>query len=666
MNIISKIKPAFQKKSVIGVTALSLITIIYFGFFAPKSGDGTISYALAAVSKGTIIVNVSGTGQADTKQQTDIKPKVSGELISLNIKNGQEVKAGTVIGQIDSTTAQRTVRDATINLENAKISLAKLKEPADKYEILKAQNELDQAKNDLEELQSSADEDDLLTAQNAVSQAQRAYDQAVANESKTNLDSTQSLNKAYDDGYNAVSDAYLDMPDLMQDLYDVQWGGTDFADERVADYKLILGESSKFITSTVDDYDDADDLFDTSFSDYKSASRTDDRESLYALIDETLQTAKAISQAMESARNMFDTITTKDYDQYSIAATVDSLKTTITADISEINALITDLQNAKDSIDDINSSSPTDIQKSKDSVTSAQESLTEKQKALETLIEGADELDIKAAEATVAQKQNALDDLLAGTDELDIRAQELSVSQKANSLADAQETLSDYTIKAPYDCIVATVNVNKGDTVSSGTSIATVITNQLLAEVALNEVDITTVKIGQKATLTFDAIEDLSITGEVAEIDTLATASSGVVSYNVRISFDTQDERIKTGMSVSADIITDAIQDALLLPNAAVKTQDDVNYVEILPNQTAATTGAASSMTVTSATAPQQQEIEIGIANDTNTQIIGDTLKEGDLVVLKTVTASGKTATSTKSSSGGAMNMLSGGGGPPN
>ena len=91
------------------------------------------------------------------------------------------------------------------------------------------------------------------------------------------------------------------------------------------------------------------------------------------------------------------------------------------------------------------------------------------------------------------------------------------------------------------------------------------------------------VKVGQKVTLTFDAIEDLSITGEVAEIDTLGTVSQGVVNYAVKIVFDTQDERVKSGMSVSAAIITDVKQDVLLVPNAAVKSNDE-QYVEVLEN----------------------------------------------------------------------------------
>jgi multidrug efflux pump subunit AcrA (membrane-fusion protein) len=140
------------------------------------------------------------------------------------------------------------------------------------------------------------------------------------------------------------------------------------------------------------------------------------------------------------------------------------------------------------------------------------------------------------------------------------------------------------------------------------------------------------VKVNQKVTLTFDAIEDLNITGEVAEIDALGTVTQGVVNYGVKIIFDTQDERVKSGMSVSAAIITDIKQDVLLVPNAAVKSNNG-QYVEVLENNI-----------------PRNQTVETGLSNDTMTEITSG-LKEGDKVITQTITAN-TTQTQTQSSTG--------------
>ncbi|MCX6798374.1 MAG: HlyD family efflux transporter periplasmic adaptor subunit, partial [Candidatus Falkowbacteria bacterium] len=133
-------------------------------------------------------------------------------------------------------------------------------------------------------------------------------------------------------------------------------------------------------------------------------------------------------------------------------------------------------------------------------------------------------LDLAAAVNNLNEKQAALVKLIAGADPLDIRSQELSVEQKRNSLYDAQTALADYTIKAPFDGIIAAVSVKVGDTAGSA-SIATIVTKQQIAEISLNELDAAKIKVDQKVTSTFDAIDGLEITGKVADIDTIGVVS---------------------------------------------------------------------------------------------------------------------------------------------
>ncbi|HAS95772.1 TPA: hypothetical protein DCS99_05135 [Candidatus Wolfebacteria bacterium] len=186
---------------------------------------------------------------------------------------------------------------------------------------------------------------------------------------------------------------------------------------------------------------------------------------------------------------------------------------------------------------------------------------------------------------------------------------------------------------------MATLTVKRSDTLSSGTSIATLITKQKIAEISLNEVDVAKVKVGQKTTLNFDAVEELSISGSVAEIDTVGTVSQGVVTYTVKIGFDTQDDRIKPGMSVSASIIIDMKQDVLTVPNSAIKTQGELSYVEIFEVPLENATGTQE--VIASAT-PIRRPVTIGIANDTTTEIVSG-LKEGDQIITRTITTTSAT-----------------------
>ncbi|MFA6160071.1 MAG: efflux RND transporter periplasmic adaptor subunit [Parcubacteria group bacterium] len=221
----------------------------------------------------------------------------------------------------------------------------------------------------------------------------------------------------------------------------------------------------------------------------------------------------------------------------------------------------------------------------------------------------------------------------------------LAQAKYQNALTDAAKR----TVTAPISGTVNAINIKNGDDLSrlssNSNSSAPIIIgdlNTLKAQVQVNEVDISNVSIGQKATMTFNGIEGLSLTGKVEKMDSLGTLTSGVVTYNVTIGFDSLDERIKPAMSVSASIITDAKQDVLLVPNSAVKTQNGSSYVQFLTNGT-----------------PEQIPIEIGLSNNTDTQIISG-IKAGDNVITQTIKSG---ATSTTSGSGGSSLRVPGLGG---
>ena len=152
--------------------------------------------------------------------------------------------------------------------------------------------------------------------------------------------------------------------------------------------------------------------------------------------------------------------------------------------------------------------------------------------------------------------------------------------------------------------------------------------------------------VGQKATLTFDAISDLGITGVVSEVDSVGTVSQGVVSYTVKINFDVQDSRVKPGMTVNASIQTDVRNDVLYVPSSAVKTTGGVSYVQVFDPAITATGGTAGTV---SAILPKQVEVTTGVSDDTNVEILSG-LSEGEQVVSRTITGTTKTTTTSASS----------------
>jgi RND family efflux transporter MFP subunit len=397
--------------------------------------------------------------------------------------------------------------------------------------------------------------------------------------------------------------------------------------ENIDYYNDAVKNYDKKVTQYRDDaynlYQTARAAYDKNFADYKAASRSSDNAAIESLINETYDTTKSIAEAVKSANNLIqfyeDQLTSRNLNPKAVA---DTHLASLNSYTGKTNTHLLNLLTIENTIQ-------------------------------------ADKQAIINADRTISEKQASIAKLQAGTDALDIQTQELNIKQKENALLDAKEKLADYSIHAPFDGIVSKVDIKKGDSASTGTAVATMITEQQIAEVSLNEVDAAKVKVGQKATLTFDAVDNLSITGKVLEIDTIGTVSQGVVSYTVKIGFDTQDQRVKPGMSVSAAIVTDVKADVLAVPNSAVKSQNGQNYVEILnPDDQTAIAGASQ---VEAIAAPKQQTIEIGLANDTSTEIVSG-LKQGDNVVIQTISPTTTTTTSS-SSSGLRIPGLTGGGG---
>lgn len=248
----------------------------------------------------------------------------------------------------------------------------------------------------------------------------------------------------------------------------------------------------------------------------------------------------------------------------------------------------------------------------------------------------------KTTPGTYTKRQlDVLDDKIDIAEDGVIAAEKSLAATKAD-FENQQSDAAKRQVTAPISGTVNEINIKNGDDLgktssSSSTKQSPIIIgdlNTLKAQVQVNEVDIPNVKIDQKVTMTFDAIDGFTATGKVEKIDSLGTTTSNVVTYNVTIGFDSIDPRIKPEMSVSASIITGVKQDVVVVPLSAIKTQNGNSYVEIL----------------NSGDTPQQSNVEIGVSNDTESEIVSG-VKAGDKVVTQTINSSSNANTNTNSSS---------------
>ena len=540
----------------------------YWTYAKVTSTNGETRYVIGTVAKQTIISTVSASGQVSASNQLDLQAKASGEIISINVAPGQKVSTGQLIAVLDPTNAQKAVRDAEVNLESAKLSLEKLKRPVDKLSLIQAENALSR--------------------------------------------STADLDKAYEDGFNSVANAFLDLPTIIAGVEDVLYGdevSTSGGQDNISAYTNMADSYDnnifKFRDDALQKYKQAREEYDKTFLSYRALTRDSDRLAIDGLIAETYETVKIIADAVKSLNDFIgfvkDKLTIRGIALPNILETHQSLLEGYTNDT---NSHLLTLLGIKDTI--------------------------------------------TSSRFSIAENTESLADLKAGADEIDIKSAELTLKQRENSLLDAKNSLADYYVRAPFNGTIATLNAKKFDTVGSGTAIATLITSQKIAELSLNEVDAAKVSINDKATLTFDAIEGFTLTGTVAEIDAIGTVSQGVVSYLVKVGFDSQDERIKSGMTANASIQIDVRQDVLAVPSSAVKTQNGVSYVQVFDPPLSETGGAQG---IVSIVTPKQIQVEIGISDDSNVEIIQG-LEEGQQILTRTISGTATPATANVNRSG--------------
>jgi HlyD family secretion protein len=280
-------------------------------------------------------------------------------------------------------------------------------------------------------------------------------------------------------------------------------------------------------------------------------------------------------------------------------------------------------------------------------------------------------------DAKVAVKNAQLDQVNA----------ELDVQEAQNNLDEVKN--ESPIIKAPFDGYIIKVNVNGGDEVQKG-SVAVEIADptQFEADILVTESDISSVKLGGEATVSLDALNEVTFPAEITKISPTATVSSGVVNYDVVVTLTSlvsntagqntlsqmpagsstgaagislnsadnstrmaasltanQSVTLMDGLSATVQIISAQAANALLVPSKAITTQ-----------------GPKSTVQVVSGTTTETRTVKTGITDGTNT-VITDGLTVGEQVSYAVKSSS--TSSSSSSNNNGMMQGVGGGGPPP-
>jgi macrolide-specific efflux system membrane fusion protein len=274
---------------------------------------------------------------------------------------------------------------------------------------------------------------------------------------------------------------------------------------------------------------------------------------------------------------------------------------------------------------------------------------------------------------------------VSAPDPLDIESKEIALEKAKLAVEDAQRQLDKAVLIAPFDGLIAEINITPEENVSSSTTAIRIIDpHQLQVDTQVNETNIYNIKLGMDVTIAITALSPLTLEATVFAISPAATVSGGVVSYIVQLQaqapqnneenpYDTIDNQtaaqssaspfqigqmpadmqlnqmmtiptLKEGLSVNVTIVLDERKDIIVVPVRAIASEGRTSYVNVMQDDSTI----------------EKRTVTTGI-NDWQNIEITEGLSEGEKIVISQSASSSTTTNNNNSQQGppgGSMEMI--------
>ncbi len=234
------------------------------------------------------------------------------------------------------------------------------------------------------------------------------------------------------------------------------------------------------------------------------------------------------------------------------------------------------------------------------------------------------------------------------------------VEQTHAALHLAEVNLAYTTINSPIDGIVVSRNVDVGQTVAASLSAPTLFViaedlRKMQVDTSVAEADIGKLKPGMPVVFTVDAYPTDRFKGNVRQIRNAPQTVQNVVTYDAVIDVENPEWKLKPGMTANVSFVYADKSDVLRVPNAALRFRPPPEMVgKPKPAATAETeTRGKRKVWRLRGTTPEPVMITSGASDGTVTEVVGDELHEGDLVVTDATSAGGSAGGPSGGPSGG-------------
>ena len=223
----------------------------------------------------------------------------------------------------------------------------------------------------------------------------------------------------------------------------------------------------------------------------------------------------------------------------------------------------------------------------------------------------------------------AKDDIILGLSGDDLTESIQSASESLRSaeisMQNLQDTMNNYTITAPISGTIIEKDAKVGDAVKTGDTLCIVYDlSYLEMNINVDELQISSISVGQQVQITADAVPDKTYVGTVTRVSMKGASNGGTTTYPVSIRIDDTDG-LRPGMNANAEIVVAKANNALVVPNAAVVRGSYVLVTKDSPSAANADTAME---------APEgfvYVPVKTGVSDDDYTQIVSG-IQEGDTI----------------------------------
>jgi len=258
---------------------------------------------------------------------------------------------------------------------------------------------------------------------------------------------------------------------------------------------------------------------------------------------------------------------------------------------TKINSILTDglsylatsqglLRSVSSCLDNAVGISSVTISTYKTSVATAQAEVNTAVKNINTLFQN-----ISSQKILVQQLQAELLLKQAGSTAQQIDAGQAQVEATQANVASIRAKLQQSKIVAPISGVITQFDAKVGQLALPNINLVSIIgSSGFEVDAGVSETDIGKISLQNKVTMTLDAFPNETFAGTVFYIAPSETNVQGVISYQIKVSFDNPDPRIKSGLTANLDIETRRKDNTLILPQYAVLQNDQGTFVEVVQN----------------------------------------------------------------------------------